>query len=144
MIDFRDKFINIQNVSMITTIILQIIKRYYLALNILKIFLNDFILFSLNMIVVGIVYINFIYQNFHINSGLEILSIALIYYAASIFNTMFIVFLLYLIVHCAFHKHKGISVFKKLEMVSYLFDKYYEEIDNIDDFELKLNNYLSL
>ena len=50
-------------------------------------------------------------------------------------------YILYLKVNYLFY---GYTIFKKLEVVSYLFDIYYEEIENADDFELKIKEHLAL
>lgn len=111
---------------------------------IIKLLINDFIVFLLNMIILSITYTNFIYQNFATNLALEMLCIALSYYIISFLNAISIVYLLYLRVNFVFDKYQKLTIFKKLEIVSYIFDRDYEELYSTDDFELKLKNYLAL
>ena len=111
-------------------------------MNFIKLFANDLVLFSLNMIILIIIYIHFINQYFILNLWLEILSIAICYYFISLITTSLIICLLYQKIKLVFTSLDELSILRKFEIISYVLDKYYDEINSIDDFELKLKNYL--
>ena len=103
-------------------------------MRILKIFTNDIVLFCINLVVLILIWVNFI--DFDSNYFIEILAIGVLYYLISLFSSFCIVFLLYLQVKSTFKKSSGF--FYKLEMVSSIFSEYFDEICSVKDFELKL------
>jgi len=111
-------------------------------LKIFKFIANDYFIFLLNMSILGIIYINFFYINYITDIWTEMAIIAICYYVISVIVTVCIVFFLYTKVACLF-SNTNYTIFKKLEIISYLFDVYYEEVNNTDDFELRIKEYLS-
>ncbi len=107
-------------------------------MKILKIFTNDIILFCINLVMLIIIWFNFI--DFDSNYFIEILAIGLLYYLISLLSSFSIVFLLYLQVKDTFKKSS--SFFYKFELISYIFGEYFDEIDTIKDFELKLKRFI--
>lgn len=108
----------------------------------IKLLTNDFVLFLVNMVILTFIYFNFIYQCFDVNLLVEIFSIAISYYFISLFTTLVVLTFLYNYVRSAFNINFKYSMFKKLEIVSSVFDKYYDDINSLDDLELKLKDYL--
>lgn len=103
-------------------------------MRILRIFTNDIVLFFINLVAVISIWFNFV--DFDSNYFIEILAIGVLYYLISLLNSFGIVFLLYLQVKDTFKKNSGF--FYNLELVSYIFSEYFDEIYSVKDFELKL------
>jgi len=74
----------------------------------------------------------------HINISIEIILLIVSYYIISSITTMSVILILYIMVKLAFKTPSTYSIFKELEFSSYIFDKYYDDINSFKDFELKL------
>jgi len=105
-------------------------------LRILKFITNDFILFLVNITILTLIYYNYIYQSFDIIK--EILLITISYYLISLVTSASITISLYIIVKPVFYGIIKYTILKKLEIISYIFSEYYDDINNLKDFELKL------
>lgn len=103
-------------------------------MRILKIFTNDIVLFCINLVVLILIWFSLV--DFDSNYFIDILAIGALYYLISLFSSFCIVFLLYLQVKDTFKKSSGF--FYKFELTSHIFGEYFDEIDTIKDFELKL------
>lgn len=104
-------------------------------MKIFKFFSNDYILFFINFFIVFVIYINSILSE-NYNLIIEVLFICITYYFTSILTSFIIVFLLFFKIRNSFKK--DMIVFSKLEIVAHIFDEYFDEINSIEDFELKL------
>lgn len=100
-----------------------------------KLFINDFFLFALNILILMLIYTSL---SIHINISIEIILLIVSYYIISSITTMSAILTLYIMVKSAFITTSKYTIFKKLELTSYIFDKYYDDINSFKDFELKL------
>lgn len=104
-------------------------------MKILKFFSNDYLLFLINFFVVFIIYLNFI-LNQNYNLIIEVLFICLFYYFTSILTSFIIIFLIFFKIRNSFKK--DVILISKLKTIAYVFNEYFEEINSIEEFELKL------
>ena len=110
-------------------------------MKIFKFLFNDYILFFINLFVLIIIYLNFI-LNENLTILIEILIIGMSYYFISLFTSIIILFFLYICIKNVFDMKTTWSILKKLQIVSYIFYKYFNEINYIKDFELKLKIFI--
>jgi len=115
-------------------ILLYLHKGIYLK--ILKLFTNDVFLFVINMIVLVFGYIYFI--NYDFNIFIEIILIGMAYYIVSFITTVVVIFLIYFRIKSVFKQSAKNSFAKKLVITSFIFSEYFDEINSVKDFELKL------
>lgn len=105
-------------------------------MRILKLFTNDMVLFSLNMIVLVFIYIFFINLNFNI--FIEILLIAVAYYVISLITITIVLSLIYYMIRSTFDHNDKNSILKKLTIISSIFSEHCDDIHNKKDFKQKL------
>jgi hypothetical protein len=107
-------------------------------MNVIKFLVNDYVMFIFNILTLVLIYLVFIDSRMF-SLLIEILMIGIIYYFFSLLYTFCIVILIYLKVKKSFRRNLKWNIFKKLEIVSSVFDKYFDEIDYIDDLKLKIS-----
>jgi len=112
-------------------------------LKILKLFTNDFILVLLYTTILTYIYVYHSYQFFVVSLPIEVLSIIISYYLMNLVVSFLIIMFLYFIVASIFHKTRDYTIFKKYEIVLFIFDRDYDNINSLNDFKLKIEAYLS-
>jgi len=117
-------------------ILLYLHKGIYLK--ILKLFTNDVFLFVLNMIILVFGYIYFV--NYDFNIFIEIMLIGMAYYIVSFITTAVVIFLIYFKIKSVFKQSTKNSIAKNLVITSFIFSEYFDEINSVKDFELKLKD----
>ena len=106
-------------------------------MKIFKLLTNDVVLFCINLLILASVYHHILYsQDFNI--FIEISLLALFYYLISLSTSLSILLLLYLKVKSTFGRNVQWSIFKKLEIMSYIFSEYFDEINCSKDLDLKV------
>ena len=108
-----------------------------------KFFTNDIVLFLTNTAILIYIYLNYL-QYYEMNLLLEIFIFGIGYYLLSVGITLIIVMLLYLTTYSLFNQIKNYSIFKKLEVLVFIFDNDYKNINSIYDFRLIVKDYLKL
>lgn len=109
-------------------------------MKILKTLTNDYVLFSISFTVVFFIWFNYLNSNFSI--FIEVIIVGVLYYFISLFTSIAVVFLIYLKIKNTFDKDKYLSIFHKLEIVTYIFSKYHDDINTTKDFQLKLEEVI--
>ena len=104
-------------------------------MKIFKFFSNDYILFFINFFIVFVIYINSILSE-NYNLIIEVLFICITYYFTSILTSFIIIFLIFFKIRNSFKK--DVILISKLKTIAYVFNEYFEEINSIEEFELKL------
>lgn len=105
-------------------------------MKVFKFLANDIVLFLINILIVIVFYFNFVFNSFNILS--EIFFIGVFYYIISLFTSVILIGILYIFVRKSFPNYLSHSFIKKLEIISFTFNKFYDDIDNICDFKSKL------
>lgn len=105
-------------------------------MKVFKFLANDIVLFLINIFIVMVFYFNYLYNSFNILS--EIFFIGVFYYVTSLFTSLCVICILYIFVRKSFPNYFSHSFIKKLEIISFTFNKFYDDIDNICDFKSKL------
>jgi len=113
-------------------------------LKIFKLFTNDFILFIINIIILASVYFNYVYKNYNVVLFLEMFGVAVGYYFISLLTSLIYIVLLYLFINSVFTIHRNYTIFKKLEIISFVFNEYYDDINSLADFRLAVKKYLKI
>lgn len=75
-------------------------------------------------------------MNQNYNLIIEVLFICLFYYFTSILTSFIIIFLIFFKIRNSFKK--DVILISKLKTIAYVFNEYFEEINSIEEFELKL------
>ena len=87
------------------------------------------------------VYVNYIALNFTKILLIELLSIAISYYLISLVTSFLVVIILYSLSSSKFNKNENLTILKKLEIVAFLFDRHYDDMYKIDDFQVIVEEY---
>ena len=108
-----------------------------------KLFTNDIVLFLTNTALLIYIYLNCL-QYCKMSLALEIFILGIGYYFVSVGTTLLVVLILYLTTYSLFSQIDNYSIFKKLEILVFVFDNNYKDINNVYDYKLKVQEYLKL
>lgn len=112
-------------------------------MKILKLFTNDFVLFLIYTTILIYVYVYQTYEYFVVALPIELLGIAISYYLINLALSFLVAMFLYFTTSSLFFKTKDYTIFKKYEIVLFVFDRDYDNINSLNDFKLKVEKYLS-
>ncbi len=111
-------------------------------MKILKLFTNDAILILLYSTILIYIDLPFSNQYLILNLSINILAILTSYYLINLIVSFLIVLFLYLVTAYLFNKNQHYTIFKKCGIVLLVFDREYDNINTIHDFQLKVEKYL--
>ena len=112
-----------------------------LSLKTFKFFTNDIVLFLTNTALLIYIYLQHL-QYYEMSLFVQIFMFGIGYYFVSLGTTLIVVIFLYSITYSLLHQTNNYSIFKKLELLIFIFDNNYKNINSVNDYRLSVKKCL--
>ncbi len=106
-----------------------------------KFFTNDIVLFLTNTALLIYIYLQHL-QYYEMSLFVQIFMFGIGYYFVSLGTTLIVVIFLYSITYSLLHQTNNYSIFKKLELLIFIFDNNYKNINSVNDYRLSVKKCL--